>query len=48
MKPKIVLAQLKVNLKLSIIIIKSHSHTVLMKKQRIIIIQKHIELKRQG
>ena len=35
MQPKIVLvilAQLKVNLKLSIIIIKIHSHTVLMKK----------------
>ena len=34
MKPKTILAQLKVNLKLSIIIIKIHSHTALMKKQQ--------------
>ena len=33
-KPKIILTQLKVNLKLSIIIIKFHSNTVLMKKQQ--------------
>ena len=32
MKLKIILAQLKVNLKLSIIIIKNHLHTVLMTK----------------
>ena len=33
-EPKIILTQLKVNLKLSIIIIKFHSNTVLMKKQQ--------------
>ena len=32
--PKIISAQLKVNFKLNIITIKSHSHTVLMKKQQ--------------
>ena len=45
MKPKIILAQLKVNSKLSVIIIKSHSHTVLDKKQQNFEI--HFELKRQ-
>ena len=44
MKPKIILAQLKMNLTLSIIIIKSHSHTVLMKKQQNF--QIHLDLKK--
>ena len=45
MRPKIILTQLKVNLKLSMIIIKSHTLTVLMKKQKEF--QMHSELKRQ-
>ena len=41
----IILAQLKVHLKLNLIITKSHSRTVLMKKQQNF--QIHLELKRQ-
>ena len=44
-KPKIILAQMKGNLKLSVMFIKIHSHTVLIKKQQNF--QIHLELERQ-